>query len=209
MSSDTWLHGTGAWRVCLRVLAASFLMGWRPFAQGHWRWNLILTDLPTFPHSGKLGLQGLREGIRLCNPGSHLAWALLEEARMTVFVTTVWLSPDPSRTHSPSDLARSAGLWQLHQPPSHWLQPPGSYGSVPPAEPAAPEALQPADTSAQGWATPQPARPLPSSLCEEATPEDGSLGLQEKEVPKPPEDEAKTHKRGQTLWQADRGPPNQ
>lgn len=92
---------------------------------------------------------------------------------------------------SPSGLAHSAGLWQLHQPPWHWLRPPGSYGSVPPAKPAAPEALQPADTSAQGWATPQPARPLPFSPCEEATPEDGSLGLQEKEVPKPPEYEAK------------------
>lgn len=65
MSSDTWIHGTGTWRVYIRVLLVPFLGGWGPFAQGHWRWNLILTDLPTFPHSGKLGLQSLMEGIRL------------------------------------------------------------------------------------------------------------------------------------------------
>lgn len=65
LSSYTWVHGTGACRVYLRVLAGSFLVGWGPFAQGHWRWNLVLTDLAAFPRSGKLGLQSLREGIRL------------------------------------------------------------------------------------------------------------------------------------------------
>jgi hypothetical protein len=149
VSSDTWLHGTGTWRVYLRVLDGSFLGGWGPFAQGYWRWDLILTDLPAFPHSGKLGLQSLREGIKTCNPGSHLE----DRPAISVYRASVaipLLSPDP-QSHSPLGLAHSAGLWQLHQPPWHWLRPPGSYGSVPPAKPAAPEALQPADTSAQGW----------------------------------------------------------
>lgn len=85
---------------------------------------------------------------------------------------------------SPSGHAHSVWLWLLHLLPWRWPQPPDSCGSVLPAKPAAPEALQPVDTSAQGWAIPQPARPLPFSPCEEATPEDGVLGLQEKEEPK-------------------------
>lgn len=94
---------------------------------------------------------------------------------------------------SPSGLAHSAWLWPCHLPPWHWQKLPGNCGSVPPAEPAGPEALQPADTSAQGRATPRPARPLPFSPCEEAAPEDGALGLHEKEEPKAPWCEAKTH----------------
>lgn len=112
-SSDTWLHwlhGTGTWRVYLRVLVGSSLLGCRPFAQGHWRWNLIFTDLPAFPHSAKLGLQSLREGIRLVTQevAWAWAWALLEDRPvMTVFITAVWPSLYCHLTHSLTHLQAS------------------------------------------------------------------------------------------------------
>lgn len=102
ISSDTWLHGTGSWCFFLRVSAGCFLVGWRPFAQGYGRWNLILTDLPTFPHSGKLGLQSLKERIRL---GMQVAtWALLEDRPGThhVYHTCEWPSLYCHLTHSPA-----------------------------------------------------------------------------------------------------------
>lgn len=117
MSSDTWLHGTGTWKVCLKVLVGSFLLGWGPFAQGHWRWNLLLEDLPAFPHSGKLGLQSLREGIRLVTQEVAWAWALLDDRpawpslycpRPTVSLTFRPRSQRLALAASPASLALAA-----------------------------------------------------------------------------------------------------
>lgn len=71
MSPDTWLYGEGSWGICLRAPVGCFPGGRLSLAQGHWRWNLILTDLPAFPHSSQLRLQSLRERTR--SPASHLS----------------------------------------------------------------------------------------------------------------------------------------
>lgn len=212
MSSDTWLHGTGTWRVYLRVLVGSFLLGWGPFAQGHWRWNLIFTDLPAFPHSGKLGLQSLREGIRLVTQEVAWAWALLEDRLvMTVFIMPVWPSLYCHLTHSLTHLQAALTAPGFGSFTSSL----GTGCSLPVVtDPFLQQSLQP---------------PRPSSLQIlqlRAGPLHGQLGpchsLSVRKLPQKidlwdsrrkkclsPEYEAKTHKRGQTLCQANRGPQNQ
>lgn len=102
LSSDTLVHGTWSWGVCLRTPVGCFLVGWGPFAQGHWRWNLILTDRPAFPHSGKLGLQSLRERIILV--AQVATWGLLEDKSVTqhVYHTCEWPFLYCHLTHSPA-----------------------------------------------------------------------------------------------------------
>lgn len=56
VSPDTWLHGGRSWGICLGAPVGGFLGGQGLPAQGHWRWDLILIDLPASPHSSQLGL---------------------------------------------------------------------------------------------------------------------------------------------------------
>ena len=194
LSQDTWPRGRGSWGFCFGVPVGCFLGDQGPPSQGHWGWNLILIDLPAFPHSSQLGLQSLRER-RTRNLAGHRSskiWTLLKDHSPLLAQAPPRPHPQPhtspphslAEPHAPSGHAHSAWLWLLHLPPWHWPRPPGSCGSDPPAEPAAPEALQPVDTSVQGLAPPGPARPLLLPPCKEAAPENEALGFKEKVEPK-------------------------
>lgn len=109
----------------------------------------------------------------------------------------------------PSGHAHSAWLWPLHLPPWRWLRPPGSCGSDLPAEPAAPQALQPVDTPVQGLASLEPTRPLllpPSRKLPQKT---ELLESRRRNCLKASREEAKTHWRGQRPCQRQTQRPRQ
>lgn len=78
VSPATWLQGGGSWGVFLRAPASCFLGGHGLLAQGHRRWDLILTDLPAFPHSSQLRLQSLGREEPETQPVIS-AWTLLKD----------------------------------------------------------------------------------------------------------------------------------